>query len=74
MTATIHDFPAPSTHPSPSAITAAARSLTRYNLTPEDSAGVCRYPATASSLETAMEQLTLAESVSCALIREASRR
>jgi hypothetical protein len=74
MTATVAHLPVKTPHPSPSAITAAARSLTRYNLTPEESAGVCPDPLAASSLRTAMEKLSLAESVSCALIREASRR
>jgi hypothetical protein len=74
MTATIHDFPAPGTYPFPSAITAAARSLARYNLTPEVAPDVCPDPLAASSLRTAMEKLSLVESVSCALIREAFRQ
>jgi hypothetical protein len=51
-----------------SAITAAARSLARYNLTPEDSAGVCPDPLAASALKYEMEQLAFTETVSCALL------
>jgi hypothetical protein len=74
MTATIHDLHPASTYPSPSAITAAARHLTAANLPPSVASRVCPDPLAASALETAMEQLALVESVSCALIREASRQ
>jgi precorrin-4 methylase len=68
MTATVAHLPVKTPHPSPSAITAAARSLTRHGLAPEVAPDVCPDPAAASALKYEMEQLAFAETVTCALL------